>query len=89
MAEELFALDTFPNEFWTREGRRALGFSSVEDFHVGFLEAHFRAMDADDPHHDARASRVQKWHCPSSRRVRREACVGQRDDGSRSDPGGA
>ena len=44
----LFALHVLSNEFWTGEHWRALGFSSPEDFVVGFLEAYFQSMDAGD-----------------------------------------
>ncbi len=44
----LFALYVLSNEFWTGEYWRALGFSSPQDFVVGFLEACFQPMDAGD-----------------------------------------
>jgi homoserine O-acetyltransferase len=44
----LFALHVLSNEFWTGEHWRTLGFSSPEDFVVGFLEAYFQPMDAGD-----------------------------------------
>ncbi|WP_448622162.1 alpha/beta fold hydrolase [Geodermatophilus sp. URMC 65] len=44
----LFALHVLSNEFWTGEHWRALGFSSPEDFVIGFLEAYFEPMDAGD-----------------------------------------
>jgi homoserine O-acetyltransferase len=44
----LFALHVLSNEFWTGEHWRALGFSSPEDFVIGFLETYFHAMDAGD-----------------------------------------
>ena len=42
----LFALYVLSNDFWTGEHWRALGFSSPEDFVIGFLEAYFQPMDA-------------------------------------------
>ena len=42
----LFALHVLSNEFWTDEHWRALGFSSPEDFRIGFLEGYFQPMDA-------------------------------------------
>ncbi len=36
------------NEFWTGEHWRALGFSSPQDFVVGFLEPYSQPMDAGD-----------------------------------------
>ncbi len=44
----LFALHVLSNEFWTEEHWRALGFSSAEDFRIGFLGAYFAPMDAGD-----------------------------------------
>src|SRR3712207_245346 len=44
----LFALYVLSNDFWTGEHWRALGFSSPEDFVIGFLEAYFQPMDAGD-----------------------------------------
>ncbi len=44
----LFALHVLSNDFWTGEHWRALGFSSPEDFTIGFLEAYFQPMDAGD-----------------------------------------
>ena len=44
----LFALHVLSNEFWTGEHWRPLGFSSPQDFVVGFLEAYFQPMDAGD-----------------------------------------
>lgn len=44
----LFALHVLSNEFWTGEHWRALGFSSPDDFTVGFLEAYFQPMDVGD-----------------------------------------
>jgi homoserine O-acetyltransferase len=44
----LFALQVLSNEFWTGEHWRALGFTSPEDFTIGFLEAYFQPMDAGD-----------------------------------------
>ena len=44
----LFALHAFSDEFWTGEHWRALGFSSPQDFVVGFLGAYFQPMDAGD-----------------------------------------
>ena len=41
----LFALHVLSNDFWTGERWRVLGFSSPEDFVVGFLEAYFQPMD--------------------------------------------
>ena len=35
----------FSTEFWKQEAWRPLGFSSVEDFQVGFMEAYFGVMD--------------------------------------------
>jgi homoserine O-acetyltransferase len=42
----LFALYVLSNRFWTEEHWRALGFSSPQDFRVGFLEGYFAPMDA-------------------------------------------
>ena len=36
------------NDFWTEEHWAALGFSSAEDFRIGFLEGYFGPMDAAD-----------------------------------------
>ena len=44
----LFALHVLSNDFWTGEHWRGLGFSSPEDFVIGFLEAYFQPMDAGD-----------------------------------------
>ncbi len=44
----LFALHVLSNEFWTSQAWRGLGFSSAEDFRIGFLEAYFAPMDAGD-----------------------------------------
>ncbi|WP_119070274.1 alpha/beta fold hydrolase [Rubrobacter indicoceani] len=44
----LFALMGFSPEFWSTEKWATLGFSSVEDFRVGFLEAYFAPMDVND-----------------------------------------
>ena len=44
----LFALYLLSNRFWTEERWRALGFSSVSDFVVGFLEGYFLPMDVND-----------------------------------------
>ena len=44
----LFALHVLSNRFWTEEHWRVLGFSSAEDFRIGFLEAYFGPMDAGD-----------------------------------------
>ena len=44
----LFALHVLSNDFWTHEHWRALGFSSPEDFQIGFLEGYFAPMDAGD-----------------------------------------
>jgi homoserine O-acetyltransferase len=44
----LFALHVLSNDFWTEEHWRALGFSSPEDFTIGFLEAYFQPMDVGD-----------------------------------------
>lgn len=44
----LFALHVLSNDFWTHEHWRALGFSSPDDFAVGFLGAYFDPMDASD-----------------------------------------
>lgn len=41
----LFALHVLSNQFWTEEHWRALGFSSPEDFVIGFLEGYFQPMD--------------------------------------------
>lgn len=42
----LFALYVLSNRFWTEEHWRALGYSSAQDFRVGFLEGYFAPMDA-------------------------------------------
>ena len=44
----LIALHFLSNDFWTTSRWRPLGFSSADDFIVGFLEATFLAMDAGD-----------------------------------------
>ncbi len=44
----LFALYVLSNRFWTEEHWRALGFSSPQDFRIGFLEGYFGPMDAND-----------------------------------------
>ena len=44
----LIALHFLSNDFWTACRWRTLGFSSSEDFIIGFLEAAFRPMDAGD-----------------------------------------
>ena len=44
----LFALYVLSNRFWTEQHWRALGFSSPEDFRIGFLEGYFGPMDAGD-----------------------------------------
>jgi homoserine O-acetyltransferase len=44
----LFALYVLSNRFWTEEHWRGLGFSSPEDFRIGFLEGYFSPMDAND-----------------------------------------
>ena len=44
----LFALHVLSNDFWTEEHWAALGFSSAEDFRIGFLEGYFGPMDAAD-----------------------------------------
>lgn len=44
----LFALHVLSNRFWTEERWRPLGFSSAEDFTIGFLGAYFAPMDAGD-----------------------------------------
>ena len=44
----LFALHVLSNRFWTEEHWRALGFSSPQDFVIGFLEGYFAPMDAGD-----------------------------------------
>ena len=43
-----FALLLMSNTFWTDEHWRALGFSSAEDFRIGFLEGYFGPMDPAD-----------------------------------------
>jgi homoserine O-acetyltransferase/O-succinyltransferase len=44
----LFALHALSNEFWTGEHWRGLGFTSPDDFVIGFLEGYFQPMDAGD-----------------------------------------
>ena len=44
----LFALYVLSNRFWTEEHWRVRGYSSPEDFRVGFLEGYFGPMDAND-----------------------------------------
>lgn len=44
----LFALHVLSNDFWTQEHWRALGFSSAQDFRIGFLGAYFAPMDPGD-----------------------------------------
>lgn len=44
----LFALHVLSNRFWTEQAWRALGFSSAEDFRIGFLKAYFGPMDPGD-----------------------------------------
>jgi homoserine O-acetyltransferase/O-succinyltransferase len=44
----LFALHVLSNQFWTQERWRPPGFSSTQDFIVGFLGAYFAPMDAGD-----------------------------------------
>ena len=44
----LFALHVLSNDFWTGEHWRPLGYSSPEDFRIGFLEGYFAPMDAAD-----------------------------------------
>ena len=38
----------YSTEFWKREQWKTLGFHSVEDFQIGFMEAYFGVMDPND-----------------------------------------
>jgi homoserine O-acetyltransferase len=38
----------FSTEFWKQEHWRTLGFASVDDFQVGFVDAYFQPMDPND-----------------------------------------
>lgn len=38
----------YSTEFWKREHWKTLGFNSVDDFQVGFMEAYFGVMDPND-----------------------------------------
>ena len=44
----LFAMHVLSNRFWTEEHWRPLGFSSADDFRIGFMGAYFAPMDAGD-----------------------------------------
>lgn len=45
---KIWSVVGFSTEFWKREHWRTLGFSSSDDFQVGFMEAYFGAMDPND-----------------------------------------
>jgi homoserine O-acetyltransferase len=44
----IMALTGFSNDFWNSEFWRGMGFTSIDDFAVGFLEGYFAPMDAGD-----------------------------------------
>ena len=45
---KIWAVMGFSTEFFKREHWRTLGFTSLEDFQIGFMEAYFDPMDPND-----------------------------------------
>ncbi len=45
---KIWSVMSFSTEFFKREHWRTLGFTSLEDFQVGFMEAYFSPMDPND-----------------------------------------
>jgi homoserine O-acetyltransferase len=45
---KIWAVMGFSTEFFKQEHWRTLGFTSLEDFQVGFMEAYFGPMDPND-----------------------------------------
>ncbi len=45
---KIWSVMGYSTEFWKQEHWRSLGFTSVEDFQIGFMEAYFQPMDPND-----------------------------------------